>query len=282
MPVCRFAGSLRLRGGAARGLTGYYRWPMLGLPRSLRIGAAPTALAVLFALAGLAIIGCHSTAPPMHPVGAAGRWYTVVPGETLGDIARRAGVPEEDLLEANGLHSASEVKPGKLIFVLDKPPPVDQPLPPAVAATEPEPPVESQNEARFRWPVEAPRVTSFFGARWGRAHEGIDLNAAIGTPVFAAGTGEVVYASNKIRGYGNMIVLKHDQDLMTVYAHNSVLLVKVGDHVTVGARVALSGQSGHATGPHVHFEVRRGQVPRNPLPYLPDLHLVRKERTPKS
>ena len=83
-----------------------------------------------------------------------------------------------------------------------------------------------------------------------------------------------------------MVVLKHAGDLMTVYAHNSVLMVKVGDQVMAGQRVALSGQSGHATGPHVHFEVRRAQIPRDPLPYLPDLR-VRKEpkdanRMPKS
>jgi murein DD-endopeptidase MepM/ murein hydrolase activator NlpD len=127
-------------------------------------------------------------------------------------------------------------------------------------------------------------LTSFFGSRWGRPHEGIDLTAPIGTPVLAAGAGEVVYAGSALRGYGNMVVLKHDGDLMTVYAHNSVLLVKVGDHVRVGQPIARSGQSGHATGPHVHFEVRKGQVPRDPLPYLPRLRVPRspRERTPKS
>ena len=217
-------------------------------------------------------------------MGAAGQWHVVQPGETLGDIARRTGVPEEDLLEINGLRSASEVQPGKLIFVLDRPPP-----PPGTAglATEPSPQspsVGAEEGARFRWPVDSPRLTSFFGARWGKPHEGIDLTAPIGTPVLAAGAGEVVYAGGAVRGYGNMVVLKHDGELMTVYAHNSVLLVKVGDHVHVGQRVALSGQSGHATGPHVHFEVRKGQVPRNPLPYLPRLHEPRtpRERTPRS
>jgi murein DD-endopeptidase MepM/ murein hydrolase activator NlpD len=117
--------------------------------------------------------------------------------------------------------------------------------------------------------VEAPRVTSLFGARWGRPHEGIDLVAPVGTPVIAADGGEVVYAGNTVRGYGNMVVLRHRDDLMTVYAHNSVLLVKVGAIVQAGDRIALSGQSGHATGPHVHFEVRRGQTPRDPLQFLP-------------
>lgn len=241
---------------------------------------AVTGAVALGTLGAVSVSGCHSTAPPMHPVGAPGRWYLVPSGETLADIARRAGVPEEDLLEVNGLHTAAEVQPGKLIFVLDRPGTsaevrVEEPVAdPAHAPT----PVEHKGGARFRWPVDAPHLTSQFGTRWGRPHEGIDLAAPIGTPVYAADTGEVVYAGNTVRGYGNMVVLKHAGDLMTVYAHNSVLLVRVGDRVAVGQRLALSGQSGHATGPHVHFEVRRGQIPRDPLPYLPD----QRHRSPKS
>ncbi|MEP6652406.1 MAG: M23 family metallopeptidase [Myxococcales bacterium] len=247
-------------------------------------------LALALAISASVTVGCHPSAPPRHPVGAPGKWYMVEEGETLGDIARRAGVPEEDLLELNGLHSAAEVQKGRLIFVLDpSPPPPGDPTQNGggTAAPQPNGQTGSDRQARFRWPVEAPQVTSLFGKRWGRAHEGIDLTAPIGTPVLAAGAGEVVYSGNSVRGYGNMVVLKHDAELMTVYAHNSVLFVKVGERVRVGQRVALSGQSGHATGPHVHFEVRKGQVPRDPLPYLPDLRTVapwrsQRERTPKS
>jgi len=250
-----------------------------GLRADVIVAVALTALAVFTGS------GCHSVAPPMHPVGAPGRWYVVAEGETLGDIARRAGVLEEDLLEVNGLHTAAEVHPGKLIFVLDRPNVPVPPLTPQEPIAEPVPEfvpapsaVEHKGAARFRWPVDGPRLTSQFGARWGRPHEGIDLSVPIGTPVYAADAGDVVYAGNTVRGYGNMVVLRHPGDLMTVYAHNSVLLVKVGEHVAVGQRVALSGQSGHATGPHVHFEVRRGQIPRDPLPYLPSL----RQRSPKS
>ncbi|MBC8131795.1 MAG: LysM peptidoglycan-binding domain-containing M23 family metallopeptidase [Deltaproteobacteria bacterium] len=230
----------------------------------------------------MALVGCRPVAPVVHPVGAAGRWHVVEEGETLGDIARRAGVPEEDLLEVNGLRSAAEVQRGKSIFVLEAPPrepPVVVQAPGSSAER-----TQPDANARFRWPVEAPRVTSLFGTRWGRPHEGIDLTAPIGTPVFAAGMGEVIYAGNAVRGYGNMVVVKHEGELMTVYAHNSVLFVKVGDRVNVGQRVALSGQSGHATGPHVHFEVRKSHVPRDPLPYLPEIRTARitRERTPKS
>jgi murein DD-endopeptidase MepM/ murein hydrolase activator NlpD len=81
----------------------------------------------------------------------------------------------------------------------------------------------------------------------------------------------VVYAGSAIRGYGNLIVLKHAGDLLTAYAHNSVLLVSQGQSVRAGDRIALVGQSGHATGPHLHFEVRSGQIPRDPMSYLPPL-----------
>jgi murein DD-endopeptidase MepM/ murein hydrolase activator NlpD len=248
-------------------------------------GRRPASVASLVAIGLLVVLsaaGCHLFAPPAHVEPPLGHWYVVEAGETLADIARRAGVPEEDLLEVNGLHDAAEVRPGKLIFVLNGPNgagsndepegapsaagPVEAPAPPEEPARAGAAPAGT---ARFRWPVDTPRVTSLFGTRWGKPHEGIDLVAPIGTPVYAADLGEVVYAGNTVRGYGNMVVVKHQDDLMTVYAHNSVLLVKVGDHVAGGQRVALSGQSGRATGPHVHFEVRRGQTPRDPLLYLP-------------
>jgi murein DD-endopeptidase MepM/ murein hydrolase activator NlpD len=79
----------------------------------------------------------------------------------------------------------------------------------------------------------------------------------------------VVYAGSGIRGYGNLVVLKHAGDLLTVYAHNSLLVVSEGQLVRAGERLALVGQSGHATGPHLHFEVRTGQIPRDPMNYLP-------------
>ena len=220
----------------------------------------------------------------MHPEAPRGHWYTVEPTETLADIACRAGVPEEDLLEVNGFRSAAEARPGRLIFVLNGPDPTPGATPLGCTArvaaepTTPPPlaPLPSESgtavktsSARFRWPVDNPRVTSLFGSRWGRPHEGIDLQAVVGTPVYAADAGEVVYSSNTVRGYGNMVVLRHADGLMTVYAHNSVLIVKVGDQVQVGQKIALAGQSGHATGPHVHFEVRRSDVPRDPLKFLP-------------
>jgi murein DD-endopeptidase MepM/ murein hydrolase activator NlpD len=209
----------------------------------------------------------------MHPESPAGSWYVVSRGESLDDIAKRAGVPPEDILEINGLSRASDVKPGKLLFVLVPPPAApaatDASLQPAGLIVAPS--ANDLGSARLRWPLaNVPAyVGSPFGSRDGRAHEGIDLPAPTGTPVMAAADGEVVYAGNGIRGYGNLIVLQHSGDLLTVYAHNSALFVSAGQAVRSGERIAQVGQTGRASGPHLHFEVRQGQIPRDPVPYLP-------------
>jgi murein DD-endopeptidase MepM/ murein hydrolase activator NlpD len=229
----------------------------------------------------------------MHPESPPGAWYVVSPGETLEQIAARAGVPPEDLLEINGLSRASDVRPGRIIYVLSGRGPVSPPpdssqiaagSPPEPASLRPSPSAPRDlpppslasvavmpGSTRFRWPLDRAAIGSPFGTRAGRQHEGIDLPAALGTPVYAAADGQVVYAGNGIRGYGNLIVLQHEGDLLTVYAHNSALLVAQGDKVMAGQRIALVGQSGHATGPHLHFEVRSGQIPQDPVSYLPPL-----------
>jgi murein DD-endopeptidase MepM/ murein hydrolase activator NlpD len=224
---------------------------------------------LLLGLAMLGLVACRMSRAPMHPETPAGSWYVVSRGETLEDIAKRAGVPAEDILELNGLARAEDIKPGRIIFVL-----APQPAPGATAAT-PEvgrAPVAlvAGGAGRFRWPLGnvAHNVGSPFGARDGRAHEGIDLPAPTGTPVLAAADGEVVYAGDGIRGYGNLVVLQHPGDLLTVYAHNSALFVTQGQAVRAGDRVAAVGQTGRATGPHLHFEVRQGQIPRDPMSYL--------------
>jgi murein DD-endopeptidase MepM/ murein hydrolase activator NlpD len=116
------------------------------------------------------------------------------------------------------------------------------------------------------WPVDGP-VTSGFGVRWGRMHSGIDIAVPSGTPVHASASGVVVYAG-WMSGYGNLVAIDHGGGLATAYAHNSSLLVSVGQHVSQGDVISLSGSTGHSTGPHVHFEVRVNGVPVDPLQYL--------------
>jgi len=217
--------------------------------------------------------GCRLSRAPMHPDAPRGSWYVVAAGDTLADIAARAGVPGEDILEVNGFTRADELQPGRLIFLLAPDNAADDhadtaAAPGPVAAGDVD--VGAAGPGRLRWPLAnvAHLVGSPFGARGPRAHEGIDLPAPTGTPVLAVADGEVVYAGDGIRGYGNLVVLQHPGDLLTVYAHNSQLFVSQGQRVRAGDRIALVGQTGRATGPHLHFEVRQGQIPRDPMPYL--------------
>ena len=136
----------------------------------------------------------------------------------------------------------------------------------ATSASGPVAPQPAFAGARLFWPVSGP-VTSGFGSRWGRMHEGIDIAVGSGTPVHAAAAGTVVYAG-WLSGYGNIIVIDHGNGLSTAYAHNSSLGVQQGSTVGAGSVIAISGSTGHSTGPHVHFEVRVNGAPVDPLGYL--------------
>ena len=116
------------------------------------------------------------------------------------------------------------------------------------------------------WPVSGP-ITSGFGPRGGRMHEGIDIAVPEGTPVHAAAAGTVIYAG-WLGGYGNLVVIDHGGGLSTAYGHNSGLVASAGESVAQGDTVAYSGNTGHSTGPHVHFEVRIDGTAVDPLGYL--------------
>lgn len=120
----------------------------------------------------------------------------------------------------------------------------------------------------FIWPLDKFTFMSGFGIRRGRRHDGVDLAAKGGTPVKAAANGEVAF-SGRMRGYGNLILLKHDNNYFTAYAHNRANLVKKGKKVKQGQTIAKVGRTGRATGNHVHFEIRRGQQAMDPVAFLP-------------
>ena len=120
----------------------------------------------------------------------------------------------------------------------------------------------------WRWPLQEVEVTSSFGIRHGDFHDGVDLRAPIGTRVYAAAPGVVIYSGSRISGYGKMLVIRHQDKLSTVYAHNSKLLVRKGQKVRRGQLIAYSGNTGRSSGPHVHFEVRKGIVAINPISLL--------------
>ena len=116
------------------------------------------------------------------------------------------------------------------------------------------------------WPVNGP-VTSPFGSRWGRMHEGIDIGAPSGTPIRAAAAGRVIIAG-WVGGYGNLIVIDHGGGIATAYGHQSGLAVASGAQVELGDVIGYVGCTGHCFGPHLHFEVRVNGVPVDPLGYL--------------
>jgi murein DD-endopeptidase MepM/ murein hydrolase activator NlpD len=124
----------------------------------------------------------------------------------------------------------------------------------------------SPSAAGFVWPVLGP-VTSPFGWRWGRMHEGIDIAAGAGTPIRAAAAGTVIYAG-WLGGYGNLTVIDHGGGVATAYGHQSGLAAGSGAYVAQGQVIGYVGSTGHSTGPHLHFEVRVDGVPQDPLGYL--------------
>jgi murein DD-endopeptidase MepM/ murein hydrolase activator NlpD len=124
----------------------------------------------------------------------------------------------------------------------------------------------SPSAAGYVWPVLGP-VTSPFGWRWGRMHEGIDIAAAEGTPIRAAAAGTVIYAG-WLGGYGNLTVIDHGGGVATAYGHQSSLAAGSGAYVAQGQVIGYVGSTGHSTGAHLHFEVRVNGVPQDPLGYL--------------
>jgi murein DD-endopeptidase MepM/ murein hydrolase activator NlpD len=120
--------------------------------------------------------------------------------------------------------------------------------------------------AGFIWPVNGP-VTSPFGMRWGRMHEGIDIGVGYGTPIHAAAAGRVVYAG-WMSGYGNLVAIDHGRGISTAYGHQSSIAVSVGQTVAQGQTIGYVGCTGHCFGPHLHFEVRINGTPVDPLAYL--------------
>ena len=120
---------------------------------------------------------------------------------------------------------------------------------------------------RFLRPVHGP-ITSGFGWRWGRRHTGIDFGAPYGARVNAGGVGTVIAAGWNSGGYGYLVIVKHRLGFQSWYAHLSRISMHVGQRVAGGVRIGYVGATGHATGPHLHFEVRHDGVPINPMPYL--------------
>jgi murein DD-endopeptidase MepM/ murein hydrolase activator NlpD len=212
-----------------------------------------------------------------------GTFHTVSKGDTLLSICRHYGVDLQDVVEENDLDEPYRLRPGERLFIPGaqkreaERPPRDAGVAPPVPPGRRHPParetgagdeVPSKFKGMFAWPVKGV-VVSRYGVRGGTRHQGIDIAAPKGTPVLAAGAGTVIYSDNKLKGYGNLIILKHDGGFITVYAHNNENLAREGAGVRQGQRIATVGATGNAEAPHLHFEVREGAKSRNPMFFLP-------------
>jgi murein DD-endopeptidase MepM/ murein hydrolase activator NlpD len=120
----------------------------------------------------------------------------------------------------------------------------------------------------FRWPVRGKVITSYGAKTNGKSNDGINLAVPEGTPVKAAEDGVVAYSGNELKGYGNLVLVRHSNGYVTAYAHASELMVKRGDTIKRGQIIAKSGQSGEVGSPQLHFEIRKGSTPVDPLQFL--------------
>lgn len=215
-----------------------------------RAGWSALALAVL-----LGLTACAGQRP--EPTAY---YHEVAVGENLYRIGLRYHVPAAEIARANGIHDATQLRVGQRLLIPGVRGSGSVVAPQAGVA-------RYDGPLRFRWPVKA-RLTSRFGLRGNRPHEGIDLGAPTGTPIFAAEAGRVIH-SGRFGAYGKVVILKHAGAYRSVYAHARQLFVEKGDFVERGQKIAEVGATGRATGPHLHFEIRRGDTPHDPLAYLP-------------
>jgi len=193
----------------------------------------------------------------------------VRPGENLYRISLHYGVPVASLARANRLGDAAALEVGQTLRIPGaRRGPADAPLLPPHSSPSLASVDAGGRGLAFGWPVHG-AVSSRFGHRgWGH-HEGIDIPASAGTTVLAAESGRVVHSAGRIGDYGNVVILKHAGPYATVYAHNRRNLVRDGDFVEKGQPIAQVGDSGNASGPHLHFEIRRDRLPQDPLLFLP-------------
>jgi lipoprotein NlpD len=220
------------------------------------------------------------------PVNARAQHHRVSPGETLYSIALKYDIDYKKLSEINNLDSTYRIHPGQLLSLTwaPKTAPASRPKSAVNArsssvkttSTRAQEPPQNRPEVnvdnlsfgsiKWKWPIKG-KVLEGFNQKSG-LNKGIDIHAKLGEPVVAAADGEVVYSGSGLRGYGKLLIVKHNQNYLSAYAHNSVLNVVEGDAVKAGQKIAEAGLSGTNT-PKLHFEIRVDGKPVDPLIHLP-------------
>jgi lipoprotein NlpD len=261
---------------------------------SSRTAGKLSALAVTFA--GLILAGCANQSGNRAPVNdlnnttaassVTAKTYTVKSGDTLSKISRSTGVDENTIKRINKISDPRKIYPGLILKLSDgadstaapsgstaitpSPKPEARPLDQAsaagnVASTEPGTPSRAADASviNWGWPSSGKVIQGYTVNT-----KGIDIAGNAGDPVVAAANGTVMYSGNGVRGLGNLIIIDHDNGFITAYAHNRALLVKTGQKVKKGAKIAEMGQT-DASSVKLHFEVRREGTPVDPLQYLP-------------
>lgn len=204
--------------------------------------------------------------------------YTVRRGDNLYRIALAHGMSTQEIASLNGLRQPYTIYPGQElrvrgepVIVADQgtaprptptpPPPSNRPAPP------PPPPPSAPTSVAFAWPLDGQVIARF--NEGDLRLDGIRIRARMGEPVRAAAAGEVVYAGNELQGYGELVLIRHADRWVTAYGLNSRIRVAVGDQITAGQHIADAGASGATDEPALHFEIRRGVQPVDPLQRLP-------------
>ena len=223
----------------------------------------------------------------------ANSYHIVAKGDTLYSISRRYGVDIQSLKKINDLQapytlmigqrlalygnsstaytsSAPAASPKKYqVSSIYKPRGAASATPKAKRATAVSRQVSQKRSSKFSWPVQGTVVSKYGTLGKGRANDGINIKAPLGASVKAADHGTVAYAGNELKGFGNLILVRHNDGWITAYAHNARLLVKKGQKVRRGEKIATVGTTGGVNTPQLHFEVRAGKKALNPINYLP-------------
>jgi len=203
-----------------------------------------------------------------------GIFYTIRSGDKIDDVARRYRVPVDRIRQVNPTVDLHSLKAGNEIFLPGaRPQIISEPARRAgTGSGRQQASVQNRATRNFRWPVMG-RISSPYGwrrhpiTRRNDFHSGIDIRAGRGTVIRAARDGRVTFAG-WMGAYGRTVVIEHAGGQSSLYAHCSSILVKQGDRVSAGQNIARVGSTGRATGPHLHFEIRNGNRPVNPLQFL--------------